>query len=97
MSTMRLTSEKVRLQGGTVRNAVVRYVGETQFATGVWVGVELSPDAVPPGLNDGTVNGVSYFTCPPACGVFAKPDMFELVEEEEGEEDEDATASNDNG
>lgn len=40
------------------------------------------------GLNDGTVNGVSYFKCPPACGVFAKPDMFELVEEgEDGNED----------
>lgn len=36
-----------------------------------------------PGLNDGSVNGVSYFTCPPACGVFAKPDMFDLIGEKE--------------
>ena len=36
----------------------------------------------PTGLNDGSVNGVSYFTCPPACGVFAKPDMFDLIGEE---------------
>ncbi|CAM9849124.1 unnamed protein product [Scytosiphon promiscuus] len=89
--------DKVRLQGGTVRDAVVRYVGETQFATGVWIGVELSPDAVPPGLNDGTVNGVSYFKCPPACGVFAKPDMFELVEEEGEGEDDEASPRGENG
>ncbi|CAN0244797.1 unnamed protein product, partial [Ectocarpus sp. 4 AP-2014] len=74
---------RVCLQGQKKRAAVVRYVGETQFATGVWVGVELSPDADPPGNNDGSVRGVSYFKCPPLCGVFAKPDMFELLEEEE--------------
>ncbi|CAM9252620.1 unnamed protein product [Ectocarpus sp. 12 AP-2014] len=80
----------VCLQGQKKRAAVVRYVGETQFATGVWVGVELSPDADPPGNNDGSVRGVSYFKCPPLCGVFAKPDMFELLEEEEeGEGDAD--------
>ncbi|CAM9568539.1 unnamed protein product, partial [Pylaiella littoralis] len=83
--------DKVRLQGDNPRSGVVRYVGETQFATGVWVGVELSPDADPPGLNDGTVNGIPYFECPPACGVFAKPDMFDLeqVEEEEEVEEEE--------
>ncbi|CAM9102872.1 unnamed protein product, partial [Ectocarpus sp. 6 AP-2014] len=80
--TSLVEGSKVCLQGQKKRAAVVRYVGETQFATGVWVGVELSPDADPPGNNDGSVRGVSYFKCPPLCGVFAKPDMFELLEEE---------------
>eukprot|EP00903_Cladosiphon_okamuranus_P015412 g14235.t1 len=82
--TSLVEGDKVRFQADTQRTGVVRYVGETQFATGVWVGVELPPTANPPGLNDGSVNGVSYFTCPPACGVFAKPDMFDLIGEEEG-------------
>ncbi|CAN0145664.1 unnamed protein product, partial [Laminaria digitata] len=61
------------------RTAVVRYFGETQFATGVWVGVELAPGADPPGNNDGAVNGVPYFSCPPQCGIFLRPDMVEAA------------------
>jgi len=54
--------------GGT-KSGVVVYLGPTQFAAGEWVGVELD-DAV--GKNDGSVNGVHYFTCKPLHGVFAK-------------------------
>ena len=54
--------------GGT-KSGVVVFVGPTQFAVGEWVGVELD-DAV--GKNDGSVNGVRYFTCSPLHGVFAK-------------------------
>lgn len=60
------------------RSATVRYVGETQFATGIWVGVELAQGVEPQGNNDGSVNGVSYFKCPPSRGIFMRPDMVYL-------------------
>ena len=42
----------VRNQRGTVR-----FVGETDFAEGVWIGLELER---PVGRNDGSVQGVRY-------------------------------------
>jgi hypothetical protein len=48
---------------------IIAYIGSTQFAVGDWVGVELD---TPCGKNDGSVNGVRYFTCKPLHGVFAK-------------------------
>ena len=55
-----------------VRNqrATVRYVGATNFAEGVWVGLELLR---PVGRNDGSVRGIRYFTCDPQCGLFVPP------------------------
>lgn len=52
------------------RKGVVRFLGETQFAPGSWCGIELYK---PLGKNDGSVNGVSYFSCPPNHGIFAPP------------------------
>ena len=37
-----------------------RYAGPTEFATGLWAGVELES---PQGKNNGTVKGVVYFRC----------------------------------
>jgi dynactin complex subunit len=54
----------------------VRYVGSTSFATGKWVGVELSE---PNGKNDGSVNGVRYFECPPLHGVFVRSSQAKIV------------------
>lgn len=71
-------SRQVRLKGSSHRRAVVRYIGETQFATGIWVGVELAEGEEPTGNNDGAVNGVPYFECPPARGIFLRPDMIDL-------------------
>ncbi|KAF9173976.1 Kinesin protein 1B [Mortierella sp. AD011] len=45
----------------------LRFVGTAEFKTGVWAGIELD---TPTGKNDGSVNGVSYFTCRPKCGIF---------------------------
>ncbi|KAJ3186612.1 hypothetical protein HDU85_007432 [Gaertneriomyces sp. JEL0708] len=49
--------------------AVVRYAGETSFATGMWVGLELD---TPTGKNDGSVQGVRYFECAPNFGLFIR-------------------------
>ncbi|XP_050667971.1 restin homolog isoform X4 [Leptidea sinapis] len=46
----------------------LRYVGVTDFATGVWAGVELDD---PIGKNDGSVDGKRYFECAHRFGLFA--------------------------
>lgn len=64
----------IRLADG--RNAVVRFVGETYFAPGVWVGVELDDGT---GKNDGTVQGEKYFDCEPGNGMFVRPAAVTVV------------------
>lgn len=46
---------------------ILRYIGETKFATGEWAGVELDS---PNGRNDGSVLGHRYFYCPQGYGLF---------------------------
>ncbi|KAL0969333.1 hypothetical protein UPYG_G00225690 [Umbra pygmaea] len=53
-------------KGGTVR-----YVGSTEFAEGLWVGVELDS---PSGKNNGSVDGRQYFHCNPGYGVLVRQD-----------------------
>ncbi|KAI1213633.1 CAP-Gly domain-containing protein [Annulohypoxylon truncatum] len=60
--------QSIRLSDG--RNATVRYVGQTHFAAGDWVGVELEDDS---GKNDGAVQGERYFDCSPGRGMFVRP------------------------
>jgi len=52
------------------KNGIVRFIGRTQFAPGMWLGIELD-QAV--GKNDGSVSGIRYFDCKPSHGVFAPP------------------------
>ena len=47
----------------------IRYFGPTAFAPGDWVGMELER---PEGKSNGTIQGISYFTCPARCGLFVK-------------------------
>lgn len=49
---------------------IVRFVGPTAYAERDFVGVEL---AEPTGKNNGTVKGVTYFTCPPRHGIMVRP------------------------
>jgi len=56
-------------------SGVVRYVGSTQFAPGLWVGVELDTSR---GKNDGCVDGVRYFSCAARQGMFVRPKSLKL-------------------
>ncbi len=61
---------------------VVRFVGETQFAPGVWIGVELQEAN---GKNDGSVNGDRYFQCLDKHGVFVREGVLEVVDNDDNE------------
>ena len=50
------------------KKGIVRYIGRTQFAKGLWTGVELES---PSGKNNGSIEGVKYFTCAPRHGLFS--------------------------
>ncbi|KAI8621622.1 hypothetical protein BC830DRAFT_160736 [Chytriomyces sp. MP71] len=58
--------DRVRVRADR-RAGTVRYLGETQFAPGVWAGIELD---TPGGKHNGTVQGVKYFSCEAGKGVF---------------------------
>lgn len=54
----------------------VRFVGQTAFAAGKWVGIELDE---PTGKNDGSVAGTRYFACTDGHGVFVRASMVVLL------------------
>jgi dynactin complex subunit len=51
------------------RKGTVRFIGQTAFGPGEWVGVELDK---PTGTHDGLANGHRYFNCPPGHGVYVQ-------------------------
>jgi dynactin 1 len=52
---------------------VVAHLGPVKFAEGNdWVGIQLTGSSVGLGKNDGTVQGETYFSCGPNCGVFVR-------------------------
>ncbi|XP_063675633.1 CAP-Gly domain-containing linker protein 1-like isoform X16 [Bolinopsis microptera] len=68
----RVKTKDTKLEG------TVRFCGEPQFASGIWVGVELDTEN---GKNDGEVKGVRYFQCEPQHGLFCKPDKLNRIKE----------------
>uniref|UniRef100_A0A3B4BN50 CAP-Gly domain-containing protein n=1 Tax=Periophthalmus magnuspinnatus TaxID=409849 RepID=A0A3B4BN50_9GOBI len=50
--------------------AFIRYLGTADFASGLWLGLELR---TPKGKNDGSVDGRRYFSCRPGYGVLVRP------------------------
>lgn len=60
--------EKVWVNGS--KPGTIKFIGETKFAPGKWIGVQLTSSD---GKNDGSVAGVRYFSCPNNFGVFVRP------------------------
>ena len=65
--------QNVKLNDG--RNAKIRFAGNTLFAPGDWLGVELENNS---GKNDGAVQGQRYFLCEPGHGMFIRPSAATL-------------------
>ena len=61
---------EVRTTNAGTQRGAVRFVGEIEGKSGVFVGVELDE---PQGRNDGSAAGRSYFSCAAKHGVFARP------------------------
>ena len=71
-------------------DGIVRFVGSTSFAAGVWCGIEL---ATPGGKNDGalisslsgelripgSVQGERYFSCADNHGLFLRPSQVKVI------------------
>ncbi|CAH1272737.1 CEP350 [Branchiostoma lanceolatum] len=68
---------------------VLRFKGPTSFAPGMWAGVELRKAI---GDNDGSRDGMRYFTCEPDRGVFVTPENLKPALEEYTSEREDSVA-----
>lgn len=54
---------------------VLRYIGGPEFAEGVWCGIELDG---PEGKNNGSLQGIRYFSCEANYGVFVPVSIVEL-------------------
>ena len=68
--------QTVELQDGRI--ATVRFAGNTYFAPGDWVGVELEDAS---GKNDGAVQGRRYFECASGHGMFVRPTVATIVDQ----------------
>jgi dynactin 1 len=66
--------QTIRLNDG--RDGVIRFVGQTAFASGDWVGVELEDST---GKNDGSVQGERYFDCAMGRGMFVRPTTVTIL------------------
>ncbi|GAA5834994.1 hypothetical protein JCM11251_000132 [Rhodosporidiobolus azoricus] len=55
---------------GEKMEGTLRFLGDIEGKAGTWGGVELDSAYAGQGKNDGSVAGVQYFACPPACGLF---------------------------
>ncbi|KAJ3194825.1 Dynactin subunit 1 [Irineochytrium annulatum] len=59
------------------RVGTLQYLGEADFAFGVWAGIQLDERL---GKHNGTVKGKQYFTCEPGYGVFVQYTFIEPLE-----------------
>ncbi|XP_055591971.1 restin homolog isoform X2 [Uranotaenia lowii] len=66
-ATLAIGDRVIVSSGFGSRPGILKYLGETQFASGNWCGIQLDE---PSGKNDGSVDGVRYFDCLDKYGIF---------------------------
>lgn len=66
--------QKVEIAGKNVRGEIA-YIGMTSFATGKWAGVVLNEAK---GRNNGTIQGISYFSVSPKTKTLTKNQFNQL-------------------
>lgn len=64
------------LKSKNVCKGYVHFVGKTDFASGVWIGIYLDQKL---GKNDGTVKNKAYFCCPKKYGIFKREDDVKVL------------------
>jgi CRP-like cAMP-binding protein/serine/threonine protein phosphatase PrpC len=74
------------------RKGIISFLGEAEFASGIWVGVTLD-EAV--GKNNGSVKDVKYFECPENHGIFVREKV--CIPIEKGLTEGDAAKSDSSG
>ena len=57
-------------------HGTIKFMGQTQFAAGKWIGVELDE---PHGKNNGTVSGRTYFLCDDNYGIFVRQNQVDIL------------------
>jgi len=72
---------KVSLKNIDARGTV-QYVGTTDFASGMWIGISLDTNN---GKNDGSVNGIRYFSCTQNYGLFVRPNQVGLLDDSDSQ------------
>ncbi|XP_061490227.1 centrosome-associated protein 350 isoform X2 [Rhineura floridana] len=65
-----------RVLVSNVQPGTLRFKGLTNFAKGIWAGVELEK---PEGNNNGTYDGIQYFNCKEKHGIFAPPQKISRI------------------
>lgn len=78
---------RVIVVGSASKKGQIRYLGDTQFSAGEWVGVVLDN---PLGENNGTVDGVKYFEAGPKHGIFVRREDVKLENTTPGSQKLDA-------
>jgi hypothetical protein len=83
MSSSSIKNEEIPLNSivkvkSTGLEGILLFVGNTEFKEGLWYGIRLFNEGQ--GKNDGSVNGIYYFDCPPNTGVFVLRKNIELIE-----------------
>ncbi|XP_060660682.1 tubulin-folding cofactor B [Drosophila nasuta] len=66
---------QVTVPGNPTRRGTIKYNGELEGKTGIFIGVQYDE---PLGKNNGSVGGKAYFVCPPNYGGFVSPLSVEV-------------------
>merc|ERR1711990_1303290 len=66
---------RVTVPSKNVGVGTIAFIGETKFAKGEWIGLILDEKK---GKNNGSIQGVEYFSCEPEFGMFVRPGLIEL-------------------